>query len=205
MIDKLKPFLKDGIDAAQLEAVLNELKAIDENFLQNAYLNNDPAVRRYVDKKVGTALDTFKTQTMGPLVDSQVKERLEKHKNETEAEKQLRLINERLDKAENDRLREKHINQALEYAANHQIPTKYVHKLLGSNFEETKVAIDDFVKDFNISVNEEVDNRFKENGRSINYKGNNKPERTSFTREEIAKMSKEDFAANYNKIIKKVE
>jgi hypothetical protein len=201
MIDKLKPFLKEDANTEEVSAVINELQQVNPDKLETAYLNNDVAVRSWADRKVGKALETFKTQTMNSLVEEQVRARLEKHKNESEAEKQLRLINERLDKAENERKREQHINKALEYASG-KIPAKYVHKLLGSDADETIHNIDEFIKDFNISVNEQVDERFKEHGRSVNYKANSAPERTTFTDEEVAKMSSEEFKKNFHKIVK---
>lgn len=202
MIDKLKPFLKDDADVNEVTSVLQQLSTLDPDKLENAYLNNDPAIRSWADRKIGKSLETFKTQTMGPLIEEQVRTRLDKHKNETAAETQLRLINERLDKAEADRKREAHINSALKYASEKGIPSKYVDKFLGSDFDETKRYLDDFAVDFNIQVNEEVDERFKEHGRSVNYKQKNQQEKTSFTPEEVAKMSSEDFKKNFSKIMK---
>jgi len=202
MIDKLKPFLKDGIDTNELTAVMNSLLTLDPEKLETAYLNNDPAVRSWADRKIGKSLETFKTQTMSSLIEQQVQDRISKHKNETAAETQLRLINERLDKAEKDRLREKHINDALKYAGEKGIPTKYVDKFLGEDFDTTKRYLDDFATDFNIQVDEEVDERFKESGRKINFKTKKDNDKTTFTDEEIAKMSPEDFKANFSKIMK---
>jgi len=199
-IDKLKPFLKEGTDETEISAIINELQTVNPDKLETAYLNNDPTVRSWADRKVGKALETFKTQTMNSLVEEQVRARLDKHKNETAAETQLRLINERLDKAEKDRVREQHINKALEYASG-KIPAKYVHKLLGSDADETIRNIDEFIKDFNISVNEEVDERFKEKGRNVNYKSNHQSEKTTFTDDEVARMSSDDFKKNFAKII----
>jgi len=203
MIEELKPFLKENVDPEQLNAVLGKLKpTIDEAFLENAYVNNDPVIRKYTDKKVGKSIETFKTNTLGSLVEEQVNTRLKNYKEESESEKQLRLINERLDKAESDRKREQHISKALEYSSG-KIPPKYVHKLLGNDIDETTKAIDDFIQDFKISVNEEVDDRFKEYGRNVNYKANDKAEKTAFTKEEIAAMSNEELKKNWHKIYKK--
>jgi len=201
-IDKLKPFLKEDANNEELTAVLNSLSVLDADKLENAYLSNDPAIRSWADRKIGKALETFKTQTMNSLVEEQVKTRLDKHKNESESEKQLRLINERLDKAEKDRLREKHINDALKYAGEKGIPTKYVDKFLGDDFDTTKRSLDEFATDFNIQVNEEVDERFKEKGRSVNYKQNHQQDKTTFTDDEVAKMSSADFKKNFTKIMK---
>ena len=202
MLDKIKPFLKEDADTEELTSILTELTTINPEKLEQSYLNNDVNVRSWADKKVGRAIETFKTQTMGSLIEEQVKTRLKSAKDETAAETQLRLINERLDKAESDRKREQHINTALKYASERGIPTKYVEKFLGSDIEETKRYLDDFTTDFNITVNEEVDDRFKEHGRNVNYKQKNQPEKMTFTREEIAKMSKEDLEKNWDKITK---
>jgi len=200
-IELLKPFLKEDADEAEVTAVLAKLGTVDADKLENGYMNNDATIRSWADKKVGKAIETFKTQTMGALVTEQVNARLKTHKEESESEKQLRLINERLDKAEGEKLREQHINKALEYA-NGKIPSKYVHKLLGADVNETQTAIDDFIKDFNISVNEEVDERFKENGRTISYKANTEKPKTKWTRDEIATMSKEELEKNWDAITK---
>ena len=200
-IELLKPFLKEDADEAEVTAVLAKLGTVDADKLENGYMNNDATIRSWTDKKVGKALETFKTQTMGSLVEEQVNERLKSAKDETAAETQLRLINERLDKTENERKREQHINKALEFA-NGKIPSKYVHKLLGADIDETTNNINDFVKDFNISVNEQVDERFKDKGRNVSYKANNEPEKTSWTTDELTKMSNEDLEKNWDKISK---
>ena len=200
-IELLKPFLKEDADEAEVTAVLAKLGTVDADKLENGYMNNDATIRSWTDKKVGKALETFKTQTMGSLVEEQVKARLKSAKDETAAETQLRLINERLDKTEQERKREQHINKALEFA-NGKIPSKYVHKLLGADIDETTTNINDFVKDFNISINEEVDERFKDKGRTVSYKANTEPEKSHWSREELATMSQADLEKNWNKISK---
>ena len=200
-IELLKPFLKEDADEAEVTAILAKLGTVDADKLENGYMNNDATIRSWTDKKVGKALETFKTQTMGSLVEEQVKARLKSAKDETAAETQLRLINERLDKTEQERKREQHINKALEFA-NGKIPSKYVHKLLGADIDETTTNINDFVKDFNISVNEEVDERFKDKGRTVSYKANTEPEKSKWSRQELATMSEEDLEKNWDKIPK---
>lgn len=201
-VDKIKDFLKEGVNEQEVESALENLINIDENFLEAEYGNNNKTIRSWADRKVTKAIEGFKTNTMSALVDQQVQDRIAKHKNETEAEKQLRLINERLDRAENERKREQHINSALKYAGDKGIPTKYVDRFLGADIDETKRMLDDFATDFNIQVNEEVDDRFKEHGRNIGNKGNNLPEKSSWTDEEIARMSPDEFKKNFNKIFK---
>lgn len=201
-IDTIKSYLKEGVDEKEVETALDQLFTVDENFLEEQYKSNNKSIRPWVDKKVGSGIEGFKTNTMAALVEQQVSDRIKKQKDETAAETQFRLINEKLDKVESERKREQHINKALEYA-NGKIPSKYVHKLLGNDADETISNIDEFIKDFNISVNEEVDERFKEHGRTVSYKQNTQPEKTSFTKEEVAKMPKEEFKKNFNKIFKK--
>jgi len=202
MIDKIKPFLKEDADTEELTSIINELTTINPEKLEQSYLNNDVNVRSWADKKVGRAIETFKTQTMGSLIEEQVKTRLKSAKDETAAETQLRLINERLDRAESERKREQHINTALKYASQYEIIPKYVDRFLGADVEETKRNIDALAKDFNVQINDAVDERFKEHGRTVNYKQKNQPEKMTFTREEIATMSKEDLAKNWDKITK---
>jgi len=200
-IELIKNYLKEGVDEKEVETALEQLFTVDENFLEEQYKSNNKTIRSWTDKKIGSGIEGFKTNTMAALIEQQVSDRIKKQKDETAAETQFRLINEKLDKVESERKREQHINKALEYA-NGKIPSKYVHKLLGSDADETISNIDEFIKDFNISVNEEVDERFKEHGRSVSYKQTTQPEKTSFTDDEIAKMSSEDFKKNYSKIFK---
>jgi len=202
MLDKIKPFLKEDADTEELTSIINELTTINPEKLEQSYLNNDVNVRSWADKKVGRAIETFKTQTMGSLIEEQVKTRLKSAKDETAAETQLRLINERLDRAESERKREQHINTALKYASQYEIIPKYVDRFLGADVEETKRNIDALAKDFNVQINDAVDERFKEHGRNVNFKQQNQPDKSKWSREELATMSSDDLAKNWDKIIK---
>jgi len=201
-IELLKPFLKEDADEAEVTAVITKLGTVDADKLENGYMNNDATIRSWADKKVGKAIETFKTQTMGSLVTEQVNARLKSAKDETAAETQLRLINERLDKAEGERKREQHINSALKYASQYEIIPKYVDRFLGADVEETKRNIDALAKDFNVQINDAVDERFKEHGRNVNFKQQNQPDKSKWSREELATMSSDDLAKNWDKIIK---
>lgn len=199
-IDLIKNFLKDGIDEKEVESALDSLSNIDESFLESAYKSGDKSVRSFTDRLVTKSLETFKTQTMSPLIEQQVNERLNNEKNKTESQRQFEKLEALIIKQQQDAERKDHINAALTYASG-KIPPKYVDKLLGANIDETKSNIEDFIKDLNIKIDEEVDERLQP--RIINGKIVNKDhEKSTFTPQEIAKMSKQELKDNWAKIQK---
>lgn len=121
------------------------------------------------DKHQSTALETWKENNLQGLIDAAVSKA---NPTETPEQKRIRELEEKIE--ENERkekvaaMKEKALEHVSKNGLNLKFASKYVDRFLGDDETVTASALDELKTDLDAIVSEQVEAKFKANGRDIN-------------------------------------
>ena len=164
------------------------------------FVNENEEARKWLqsltDSRVTEAIKTYEKKTLPKKVEEEIAKRFPP---ETEEQKQLRELRQKLEEIEQEKIRETLRNKALSVATEKQLPTKLIDFLVGQDEESTMKNLAVLEEVFSSAVQQAVEARFREHGRTPKPpSGDNSP----LTKEMIEKMTPEEINANWEQIEK---
>ncbi|KRT94015.1 DUF4355 domain-containing protein [Bacillus glycinifermentans] len=165
-LEEVKHFLNDNKENADVKAYLEELSAVSADKVKG-FLETDEGqklIRPKLDQHFTKSLETWKANNLDELVNAKVKEL---YPEETEEQKRIRKLEQELEKQQKEAKREKLMNTAISYASEKGLPTDIVAYFLGDDEETTKSNLSTLEEKYHAAVQQAVENKFKENGRTV--------------------------------------
>lgn len=162
-IEQLKTLAENG-DKAALETYL--LSGIEKSDVETVSKTN-AEVKSYFDsekdKHHSTALETWKTNNLDALVQTEVRKL---NPEQTEEQKRIASLEKALDDQKKEAQREKLTNLAVKEASRKGLPTDLIGFFLAEDEDGTKANLGKFEETFNQAVQSAVEVKFKEGGRN---------------------------------------
>jgi hypothetical protein len=181
---------EENVDEKKIEL---DLKTVQE------FLNSNDEGKKYlqsvVDSAVTKGLKTFEAETLPKRVDAKIKEL---YPEETESDKKMRVLSQELESFKNEAKREKLTNFALTEATKRGIPTSVIKFVVADDEQSTLANLEVFETEFFSKVDEKVDDKFRVGGRVVPQQTTTP--RTTFTADDVAKMSPDEFKKNMDAI-----
>lgn len=171
-----------------LEAVKNYLESDSEG---KKWLQAEKD--RTVTKGIEKGIETWKENNLDKIIDEKIRE---KYPEETPEQKRLKDLETKLASVENARIREQLRNKALNELTESGLPTRLADLVVGKDEESTKTKLEMVKELWDNGMKQQVENKFKENGRQP-AESPNKAEK--LTKEQIAKMSPEKINELFDK------
>ncbi|KAA6450958.1 DUF4355 domain-containing protein [Bacillus swezeyi] len=165
-LEEVKQFLDANKENEDVKAYLEELSAVSADKVKG-FLETEEGKRLIqprLDAHFTKSLDTWKANNLDDLVNSKVKEL---YPEETEEQKRIRKLEQELEKQQKEAKREKLMNTAISYASEKGLPTDLVAYFLGDDEETTMSNLGALEEKYSAAVQQEVENKFKENGRTV--------------------------------------
>ena len=174
-IKALLEFLKKNNASEETIKYVEELKLVDVNTVKD-FLNNDADGQKFLkshtDSQVTKGIDTFKEKTMPGLIEDEIKKQFPA---ETEEQKKMRELENNQKKLEGEIKQKDLLNDAISYATEKGLPTKFIGSFIGEDKEATIANIDSFGETYSGAITKAVEDKFKENGRSGSGSGEDAP------------------------------
>jgi len=166
-LDQLKTLVEAG-DKTALETHI--YKALEKGDVSKALATN-AAVKSDLDsekdKHHNTALETWKSNNLQGLIDDAVKQA---NPTETPEQKRIRELEEKIANGEKSAQRAQLKSKALEFATENGLPpkfsSKYIERFLGDDETTTTATLSELKADLESVIQEGVDSKFKDNGRT---------------------------------------
>lgn len=149
-------------------------------------------LQSYTDKRVTQAVQKRDAEWQKKLEEERKKATMTKEELIAEKEKELQEFEKQL------KLKELELNK-INYFKEKNIPLEFTEFVSGNDVEEIKQKADALLQIFNQTLERKIEERFKNSGYEPNDNGDTA---TVFTREQIAKMTPEEYAKNRDKINK---
>lgn len=164
---------------------------LDAKTLWESVLKDDEAKKLYqsdLDSKISKGINTFKEQSLPKLVEDEISKRYPAETPEQKKMKELELKIAELDKKnQTERLNAFKLQEMV----NNKIPVEFKDFINGDSEDTVKTNIDTFNKLFGTKISEEVQNKFKDNGRTP--KTDDDKGLKKYTLEQVKNMTKEEF------------
>ena len=161
------------------------------------YLETDSEGKKWLqaekDRTVTKGIETWKENNLDKIINEKISE---KYPEETEEQKRLKDLEQKLASVENARVRETLRNKALSKLTENGLPTQLADLVVGKDEESTMSKLDMIQQLWDNGMKQQVENKFKENGRQP-AESPNKAEK--LTKEQIAKMSPEKINELFDK------
>ena len=129
------------------------------------------------------AIKTYEKKTLPKKLEEEIAKR---YPPETPEQKQLRELQQKLEQIEQEKIRESLRNKALSVATEKQLPTKLIDFFVGPDEDTTMKNLAVFEEVFASAVQQAVEARFKEGGRT--------PQTTTTTTKDPKDMTMEEYA-----------
>lgn len=163
-MEQLKPLVEKG-DKAALETYI--LSGIEKSDVETVSKTN-AEVKSYFDsekdKHHSTALDTWKTNNLDALVQTEVRKL---NPEQTEEQKRIASLEKALEDQKKEAQREKLTNLAVKEASGKGLPTDLIGFFLAEDEDGTKANLGKFEETFNQAVQSAVESKFKAGGREF--------------------------------------
>jgi len=161
------------------------------------YLESDAEGKKWLqaekDRTVTKGIETWKENNLDKIIDEKTRE---KYPEETPEQKRLKDLEQKLASVENARVRETLRNKALSKLTESGLPTQLADLVVDKDEESTMSKLDMIQQLWDNGMKQQVENKFKENGRQP-AESPNKAEK--LTKEQIAKMSPEKINELFDK------
>ncbi|QXJ39579.1 hypothetical protein BV455_02945 [Parageobacillus caldoxylosilyticus] len=139
------------------------------------------------DSRVTEAIKTYEKKTLPKKVEEEIAKRFPP---ETEEQKQLRELRQKLEQIEQEKIRETLRNKALSVATEKQLPTKLIDFFVGPDEESTLKNLSVLEEVFSAAVQQAVEMKFKEGGRTPQTPSTPPKDPKDMTMEEYAEYRK---------------
>lgn len=194
-IEQLKTLVESGDKTALESHIYTALEKEDVALVQSVNSDVRSALDTEKDKHHNKALETWKTNNLKGLIDDAV---AKANPTETPEQKRIRELEEKI---ANNEKREKVAElkeKALEHVTNNGLPlkfaTKYISRFLEEDETVTTSTLDELKNDLDALVTEQVEAKFKDNGRDIDKGGSG----STGTIKSITEMAAEHNIRNQN-------
>lgn len=161
-LEQLKTLVENG-DKTALESYI--LSGIEKSDVETVSKTNDE-VKRYFDsekdKHFSTALETWKSNNLEPLIETEVRKR---NPEQTEEQKRIASLEKALEDQKKEAQREKLTNLAMKEASGKGLPTDLIGFFLADDEDGTKANLGKLEEVYNAAVQAAVESKFKEGGR----------------------------------------
>lgn len=167
-IEQLKTLVENG-DKTALDSYI--LSGIEKSDVETVSKTNDE-VKRYFDsekdKHFGTALETWKSNNLGKIVEEEVNKR---NPSKSPTELEVEKLRKEIEDERKGRNREKLMNQAIKQANDKGLPVDLLDFFVSDDEESTNANISKLEEAYTKAVQSAVEGKFKENGRDVNSGG----------------------------------
>jgi hypothetical protein len=190
--NEIPEYMSNNQDNEEVKNYISGLVTTDrvENFLETE--DGKKILQPKLDRNFNKGLDSWKTNNLQKLIDDAVSKA---NPEESKEQKMIRELTERINKAEKDKTHESLRNNALKLANEKKLPTSIIDYFIGEDEESTKSNLEALENVFSEYVNNIAEERLK---------GGYKPpvggQTTTFTMEQIKKMSPEEINKNWDAI-----
>lgn len=167
--EELKTLIEAGDEKAFAQHIFNSLEKGDLSaaVVANSAVKSDFDSEK--DKHHGTALETWKANSLESLVEAEVKKL---NPDKSPAEIEVDKLRKEIEDERKGRTRETLKNKALEIAADKGLPKGVLDFFIGEDEETTLANLTALETEVTAAVQAGVDAKFKASGRDINQGGN---------------------------------
>jgi hypothetical protein len=177
--------LKGYVPAEVKEAELNLDKV-------KGYLHSNPEAQSFLDTAKKNHLEAWKAKELKREIESEISKR---YPNETEEQKRIRELEQKIEQAEKNQLLERLRLKAKDVAHEKGLPFELVDHFLGGDEEETLANLNKLETTYKKAVEEAVKRQLGQDGYTP-QQGNS----STFTAEDVLKMSEEELTQNWDQI-----
>ena len=168
-LEQLKTLIESG-DKTTLESyIYKALEKEDVALVQAVNADVRSVIDAEKDKHHNKALETWKSNNLEMLIEAEVKKR---NPDKTPEQIELEKLRKEIEDERNARNREKLMNEAIKQATEKGLPVDVLDFFIGDDEDTTMSNLSKLEEAFNKAVLSQVDNKFKDNGRSIEKPGN---------------------------------
>ena len=168
-LEQLKTLVESG-DKTTLESyIYKALEKGDVALVQAVNADVRSVIDAEKDKHHNKALETWKSNNLEMLIEAEVKKR---NPDKTPEQIELEKLRKEIEDERNARNREKLMNEAIKQATEKGLPVDVLDFFIGDDEDTTMSNLSKLEEAFNKAVLSQVDNKFKDNGRSIEKPGN---------------------------------
>ena len=168
-LEQLKTLVESG-DKTTLESyIYKALEKEDVALVQAVNADVRSVIDAEKDKHHNKALETWKSNNLEMLIEAEVKKR---NPDKTPEQIELEKLRKEIEDERNARNREKLMNEAIKQATEKGLPVDVLDFFIGVDEDTTMKNLSKLEEAFNKAVLSQVDNKFKDNGRSIEKPGN---------------------------------
>ncbi len=167
-LEQLKTLIESG-DKTTLESyIYKALEKEDVALVQAVNADVRSVIDAEKDKHHNKALETWKSNNLEMLIEAEVKKR---NPDKTPEQIELEKLRKEIEDERNARNREKLMNEAIKQATEKGLPVDVLDFFIGDDEDTTMSNLSKLEEAFNKAVLSQVDNKFKDNGRSIEKPG----------------------------------
>lgn len=173
------------------------------------FLDTDPEGQKLsqslTDARVTKGIETWRANNLDKLLSERVEQEISKrYPAETEEQKRLRAVEEKLAASEQARIRAELRARALSEVTTKGLPVTLVDHFVGADEDTTLANLAKLESEWNAALQAAVEKRFADGGRQP-VKTSPDDRKTTFTQDEIARMSKEERAKRWPEIQKAMQ
>jgi len=165
-LQEVRQYLEENKGNSDVQSVVNEFKTVSDDDVRS-YLDTDDGkkiLRPILDRYHSKSLQTWKDNNLQTIVDEEVAKR---NPEETEEQKRIRKLEEELENRDKQAKRTTLENKAIKLAQEKSLPTDLVNFFIGDDEETTSANLDAFKEKLDATVQAQVEQKFKENGRDV--------------------------------------
>lgn len=168
-LEQLKTLIESG-DKTTLESyIFKSFEKEDVALVQAVNADVRSVIDAEKDKHHNKALETWKSNNLEMLIEAEVKKR---NPDKTPEQIELEKLRKEIEDERNARNREKLMNEAIKQATEKGLPVDVLDFFIGDDEDTTMLNLSKLEEAFNKAVLSQVDNKFKDNGRSIEKPSN---------------------------------
>ncbi len=166
-----------------------------------SFLDTDPEGQKlaqsYTDAKVTKGIETWRQNNLDRLLTERVEQEISKrYPAETEEQKRLRALEQELAAEKQTRIKAELRSRALSEAQKKGLPTDLVDHFVGGDEDQTLANLGKLESVWSAAIQRAIDDRFAEGGRSPTVTRTTDARPPTFTQEQIARMSPEEYRRN---------
>lgn len=167
-LEQLKNLVESG-DKTTLESyIYKSLEKEDVALVQSINSDVRSVIDAEKDKHHNKALETWKSNNLEILIESEVKKR---NPDKTPEQIELEKLRKEIEDERHARNHEKLMNEAIKQATEKALPVDVLDFFIGSDEATTMTNLSKLEEAFSKAVLSQVDSKFKDNGRNIEKPG----------------------------------
>lgn len=184
--EEVKQYFEANKDSEDVKNFIGGLVTTDrvQNFL-NTHEEGKKLLQKEKDTHFTKSLETWKNNNLKQLVETEISKRFPA---ETEDQKKLRQLQADFEAEKKNRARSELKNKAITHLTGKGIPLDFADYFLGSDEETTTANLQKLEGIYQASIQQAVENKFKESGRDVNHGTNVNEFKPGMPMEEYAAM-----------------